>query len=61
MISWRLPARSRIVPVDPTEEYVVQQLKEFYGKKLKAVIKEGFDAADKDKEKRSGGVFRDPF
>merc|ERR1712106_177613 len=34
--------------VDPVDEYAVQQLKEFDGKKLKSVTKEGLDIEDED-------------
>merc|ERR1719359_283895 len=38
--------------VDPVDEYAVQQLKEFDGKKLKSVTKEGFDLDDEDEKKK---------
>jgi len=38
--------------VDPVDEYSVQQLKEFDGKKLKSVTKEGLDIADEDEKKK---------
>merc|ERR1711918_55968 len=38
--------------VDPVDEYAVQQLKEFDGKKLKSVTKEGLDIADEDEKKK---------
>merc|ERR1712025_89800 len=38
--------------VDPIDEYAVQQLKEFDGKKLKSVTKEGLDIADEDEKKK---------
>merc|ERR1712167_511827 len=38
--------------VDPVDEYSVQQLKEFDGKKLKSVTKEGLDIADEDEKKQ---------
>merc|ERR1712096_222320 len=38
--------------VDPVDEYSVQQLKEFDGKKLKSVTKEGLDIADEDEQKK---------
>jgi len=38
--------------VDPIDEYCVQQLKEYDGKKLKAVTKEGLDLED-DEEKKT--------
>jgi len=37
--------------VDPIDEYSVQQLKEFDGKKLKSVTKEGLDIDDEDEKK----------
>merc|ERR1712054_682916 len=37
--------------VDPVDEYAVQQLKEFEGKKLKSTTKEGLDIADEDEKK----------
>merc|ERR1719326_2107926 len=37
--------------VDPVDEYAVQQLKEFEGKKLKSTTKEGLDIADEDDKK----------
>jgi len=38
--------------VDPIDEYAVQQLKEFDGKKLKSITKEGLDLADDEDEKK---------
>merc|ERR1711920_242332 len=38
--------------VDPIDEYAVQQLKEFDGKKLKSVTKEGLDVDDEDEKKK---------
>merc|ERR1712038_589489 len=38
--------------VDPIDEYTVQQLKEFDGKKLKSTTKEGLDIADEDEKKK---------
>merc|ERR1711975_159716 len=38
--------------VDPIDEYCVQQLKEYDGKKLKAVTKEGLDLEKTDDEKK---------
>jgi len=37
---------------DPIDEYCVQQLKEFDGKKLKAVTKEGLELGDEDEKKK---------
>merc|ERR1712232_124588 len=39
--------------VDPVDEYAVQQLKEFEGKKLISATKEGLDLADDDDEKKA--------
>merc|ERR1711937_7581 len=38
--------------VDPIDEYATQQLKEFDGKKLKSVTKEGLDIEDEDEKKK---------
>merc|ERR1712195_399963 len=39
--------------VDPIDEYCVQQLKEYDGKKLKAVTKEGLDLDTEDEKKKT--------
>merc|ERR1712139_590622 len=41
-----------IYMTDPIDEYGVQQLKEFDGKKLKSVTKEGLDIDDEDEKKK---------
>jgi len=41
-----------IYMIDPIDEYVIQQLKEFEGKKLKNCTKEGLDLADEDEKKK---------
>merc|ERR1711988_1147282 len=38
--------------VDPIDEFAVQQLKEFEGKKLKSTTKEGLDIDDEDEKKK---------
>merc|ERR1712005_88663 len=42
-----------IYMVDPVDEYAVQQLKEYDGKKLKAVTKEGLDIDTEDEKKKT--------
>merc|ERR1711975_128910 len=39
--------------VDPIDEYCVQQLKEYDGKKLKSVTKEGLDLDTEDEKKKT--------
>ncbi len=39
--------------VDPIDEYAVQQLKEYDGKKLISVTKEGLDLNDSEEEKKA--------
>merc|ERR1711990_359543 len=41
-----------IYMVDPVDEYAVQQLKEYDGKKLKSTTKEGLDIDDEDEKKK---------
>merc|ERR1711953_549184 len=41
-----------IYMTDPIDEYAVQQLKEFDGKKLKSITKEGLDIDDEDEKKK---------
>jgi len=41
-----------IYMVDPIDEYMVQQMKEFDGKKLKSCTKEGLDLEETDDEKK---------
>jgi molecular chaperone HtpG len=41
-----------IYMIDPIDEYVIQQLKEFDGKKLKNCTKEGLDLEDDENEKK---------
>jgi molecular chaperone HtpG len=41
-----------IYMIDPIDEYVIQQLKEFDGKKLKNCTKEGLDLEDSEEEKK---------
>merc|ERR1712232_567020 len=41
-----------IYMIDPIDEYAVQQLKEFDGKKLISATKEGLDMAEDDEEKK---------
>jgi molecular chaperone HtpG len=38
--------------IDPIDEYVIQQLKEHDGKKLKNCTKEGLDLAQSEDEKK---------
>merc|ERR1711964_895776 len=39
--------------VDPIDEYAVQQLKDYDGKKLKSVTKEGLDLDTEDEKKKT--------
>merc|ERR1719331_2149816 len=39
--------------VDPIDEYCVQQMKEFEGKKLKSVTKEGLDLDTEEEKKKT--------
>jgi len=41
-----------IYMIDPIDEYVIQQLKDFDGKKLKNCTKEGLDLEDTEEEKK---------
>jgi len=41
-----------IYMIDPIDEYVIQQLKDFDGKKLKNCTKEGLDLEDSEEEKK---------
>merc|ERR1712227_777511 len=41
-----------IIMVDPIDEYAVQQLREYDGKKLKSITKEGLELADSEDEKK---------
>jgi len=41
-----------ILMIDPIDEYVIQQLKDFDGKKLKNCTKEGLDLEDNEDEKK---------
>merc|ERR1712014_247526 len=45
--------------VDPIDEYAVQQLKEFDGKKLKSTTKEGLEIDDEDEKKKMKEVLGD--
>jgi len=38
--------------IDPIDEYCVQQMKEFDGKKLQSVTKEGLDLNDEEEKKK---------
>merc|ERR1712078_369754 len=42
-----------IYMTDPIDEYTVQQLKEFDGKKLKSTTKEGLDLEDEDEKQKA--------
>ena len=44
---------------DSIDEYGVQQLKEFAGKKLKSTTKEGLDIDDEDEKKKVGEMQAD--
>merc|ERR1712232_542103 len=48
--SLRKKGLEELYMVDPIDEYTVQQLKEFDGKKLKSVTKEGLEIDDEEKK-----------
>merc|ERR1711896_109797 len=52
MESLRKKGMEVLFMVDPIDEYTVQQLKEFDGKKLQSVTKEGLDIDDEDEKKK---------
>merc|ERR1712102_239418 len=50
--TWRKKGLEVLYMTDPIDEYAVQQLKEFDGKKLKSTTKEGLDIDDEDEKKK---------
>merc|ERR1712136_527128 len=50
--TWGKKGLEVLYMVDPVDEYAVQQLKEFDGKKLKSTTKEGLDIGDEDEKKK---------
>ena len=51
--TWKKKGYEVLYMVDPIDEYAVQQLKEYNGKKLMSVTKDGLDLDDEDDKKKT--------